>query len=164
MYGFSFRESTKFLQTAFVAAYKPTHDETNCFMFNDGRGKLFCIAGIVPLVIALRIKDHHRYNDFVSGNDSTPLHELFEFSDSVGGLKNYLLADGETYRVFGEAGAEQTVSIKEKLDQVYDAVFKNPYTDGRYERVVGKCSFSKKNRNMVLRISSAMSEYADYSL
>ena len=104
------------------------------------------------------------YNDFVSGNDSTPLHELFEFSDSVGGLKNYLLADGETYRVFGEAGAEQTVSIKEKLDQVYDAVFKNPYTDGRYERVVGKCSFSKKNRNMVLRISSAMSEYADYSL
>ena len=164
MYGFSFRESTKFLQTAFVAAYKPTHDETNCFMFNDGRGKLFCIAGIVPLVIALWIKDHHRYNDFVSGNDSTPLHELFEFSDSVGGLKNYLLADGETYRVFGEAGAEQTVSIKEKLDQVYDAVFKNPYTDGRYERVVGKCSFSKKNRNMVLRISSAMSEYADYSL
>lgn len=164
MYGFTFRESTKFLQTAFAAAYKPTHSENTRFMFSDGRGMFFCIAGIVPLMIALRIKDYTKYNNFVSGNDSTPLHELFEFSASVGGLKNDLLANGETYKTFGEAGAGNVVSLKEKLDQVYDAVFRNPYADGRHESEVGKCSFSRSTRDVVLRISSAMSEYADFTV
>lgn len=164
MYGFTFRESTKFLQTAFAAAYKPTHGEKTRFMFSDGHGMFFCIAAIVPLMIALRIKDYTKYNNFVSGKDSSPLHELFEFSNSVGRLKGDLLADGETYKAFGEADSSSVVSLKKKLDQVYDAVFKNPYTDGRYECVIGKCSFSKSTRDWVLRISSAMSEYADFTV
>ena len=164
MYGFTFRESTKFLQTAFAAAYKPTHGEKTRFMFSDGHGMFFCIAAIVPLMIALRIKDYTKYNNFVSGKDSSPLHELFEFSNSVGRLKGDLLADGETYKAFGEADSSSVVSLKKKLGQVYDAVFKNPYTDGRYECAIGKCSFSKSTRDWVLRISSAMSEYADFTV
>ena len=164
IYGFTFRESTKFLQTAFAAAYKPTHDEKKRFIFSDGRGEFFCIAAIVPLLIALRIKDYARYNNFVSGDDSTPLHELFNFSNSVSGLKSDLLADNETYRTAGEAGAGTAVSLTEKLNQVYDAVFVNPYINGNYETEIGKCSFSKNTRDLVFHISSAMSEYADFTI
>ncbi len=164
LYGFTFRETTKFLQMTFTAAYKPTHDEITRFAFNEGRGKFFCIACIVPLMIALRIRDFSRYNNFVSGNDSKPLHELFEACKSVEGLKNDLLAAYETYEEPGKTKDENTVSLEEKLNQVYEAVFKNPYTSNSYERVIGDCSFSKNTRDMVLRVSGALSEYASFSI
>lgn len=163
MCNFTFRETTKFLQTAFAAAHKPTHDERIRFVFNEGRGQFFCIECIVPLMIALRIKDYTKYQNFVLGKDSTPLHELFERSNAVGGLKRDLLADGEKYAVLGEAGEEKTVTLKEKLDQVYDAVFKITYTNNNYEVTVGQCSFLQSARDMVFRVANAMSEYAHFT-
>lgn len=162
MYGFTFRETTRFLQSAFTAAYKPTHDEAIRFAFSEGRSKYFCLESIVPLLIALRIKDYSRYRNFVSGKDSLPLHELFEQSRYAGRLKSDLLADGEEYESFGKIGSGNEVSVKEKLDQVYDAVFGNPYTDQVREITVGQCSFSRGTRDMVLRVASAMSEHTDF--
>ena len=163
MCNFTFRETTKFLQTAFAAAQKPTHDESIRFPFSEGRGNFFCIECIVPLMIALRIKDYTGYRNFVSGNNSAPLQELFERCRSVGKLKMDLLADSETYKVIGEAGKENTVSLAEKLDQVYDAVFRIAYNSNTYEITVGQCSFSQSTREMVFRVANAMSEYTHFT-
>lgn len=164
MYDFTFRETTKFLQGAFAAAYTPTHDDNIRFIFNDGHGRFFCIECIVPLIIALRIKDYARYKDFVAGRDSSPLLELFKHSNSVGRLKRDLLANGESYSQKGQVGIDNSVSLEEKLESVYEAVFKDVYINGTYEVTVGECAFTKETRDIVLRIANAMSEYADFKL
>lgn len=164
MYGLTFRETTKFLQGAFTAAYIPTHDDKLHFAFNDGHGRFFCIECIVPLMIALRIKDYARYKDFVEGRDSSPLLELFKHSKSVGGLKKDLLANGEIYAKNGQAVTGHAVSLDEKLKNVYEAIFKDVYVNGTYEVTVGECGFTKETRDIVLRIANAMSEYADFKL
>ena len=99
---------------------------------------------------------------FVAGKDSSPLQELFKHSKSVGGLKKDLLVNGETYGEKGQPGTEKTVSLEEKLESVYEAVFKDVYVNGTYEVTVGECAFTKETRDIVLRIANAMSEYVDY--
>ena len=78
-YGFSLREISRFINLVKIAVYKPTHDSRKFdFSFPDGKGKLFCLMYIVPLMIALKIKNISDYNTMVTGNNPRPFIVLLE--------------------------------------------------------------------------------------
>lgn len=164
MYHFSFRETTKFLQMAFIALYKPTHDNHMRFGFMDEKARDFCLLCIAPLIIGLRIKSQSQYSAFISGYDSSPLHDLFSYCNSLSGLKNQLLTEQETYKKINEKDPKTVVLLKDKLDLVYDALFVNNYSEGAYAINIGDLSFERDMRNKLMKIINTFSSNADYTV
>jgi hypothetical protein len=55
------------------------------------------------------------------------------------------------------------VNFEDRVGEVYDALFKHDYSSG-YPYNIGQMSFTKETRIDLLKIVSALSKYADYSL
>jgi hypothetical protein len=78
------------------------------------------------------------------------------------GICNMLLEDNEVYDGERHTNEQIVVSLEDKLNQVYNALFakENDYT---WEEInVGKCIFSKQIKEKIMRITSMLSEYTSF--
>ena len=166
MFHMGLREIAKFYRIAKTVAYKPTHRESGGFdaSFSDGKGRQVCFYCIVPLMIGLSMSDRLRYNNFIRGEDSGPLKELFKDSNEFSSLLSLLLNEGETYSEEGISQTRVCVRREDKLEEVYNAVFVKKYDRYSYETGIGKVSFTGNIKDEVLRIVSGLSKYADYQI
>ena len=154
-YSLSIRESSKFLRLARIAAYDAVHDNTKdyFFEFSEGKATHFCLVYITPISLGLKIIDSNRYENFINGNDATP---LLDFAHTLGRLSERFLNQNESY---DDSDKNKSVVTKEeKLQQIYHAVFKESYHD-IYRTSVGELDFTKHSKNFVLRASSLLSTY-----
>lgn len=161
-YHFELREIAKYIRLTKVAAYHPTHNDNSNFSFNfaEGRGTQYALLHILPIMIGLKIYDENLFTEFINGDNSAPLFEVL----STIQLMNYneLLEQHETY---GEPLAgEKKVSLKEKLDQLYDAIFVKKYDNGIYSTTIAKMEFRAPLKNTLLRAAGAFSKYTDYNI
>ena len=155
-YNFSIRETAKYLRLAKLAAYDVTHDNTkgHSFAFAEGKAIRFCLLYIVPILVGLKIVDSNRYEAFIRGKDSSPLLEFVGVRDHI---FNQLLARDESYEACGDD--YKVVTIEEKLEQVYDAIFNTNYDGPTYEKNVGEYEFNKQTREVLLRTISLFSKF-----
>ena len=86
----------KYIGMTRIAAGKPTHDNTkDNFLFSDGRGKLFCLMYIVPIMLGLKVVSFEKYDQFIMGNDCTCFIDILKTLNHLN--LNDLLNTDETY-------------------------------------------------------------------
>ena len=156
-YDFSLREIAKYVKISQIAAYEPTHDSKKFdFIFSDGKGRLFCLMYIVPIMLGLRIYNVNEYENFIKGNNCTP------FIEVISRLKyhhfNDLLSQNET---FDETVTDKTyIKLDDKLKEVYETIFKTIKDESSFCTSIGQFSFERGTKELLLRIVSLLSNYA----
>ena len=131
------------------------------FFFSDGKGKQLLLMYVVPILVGLKIVDISLYNEFVCGRSSKPLMDIYKDSDKGEWLATRLLDRNET---FEEEEGKNVVTIEQKLQQLYDAIFVTEYTGNVYRTVHGEYEFDDNSKHFVKSVESMLSAYADYEL
>ena len=164
VFHFELREISRFYSLAKAVAFKPAHDngQSMRFSFSDGKALQFSIICIVPVIIGLRIHDHSEYISFIEGKNPEPLFSILQSHDIAIGLCNFLLSNNETYEAVGRSDAKKVVQLKDKLQQVYDALFVHDFEKNYNPIVIGDTSFDKDTKKELLRIASGFSNFATF--
>lgn len=161
-YNMELREVTRFYRQVKMAAYEPTHDSRKWdFGFSDGKGKKLLLMYITPILVGLKIVDISLYNDFVNGKNSKPLMDIYKESDLGDWLCSELLNRDEA---FEEIEGKTLVTVEQKLQSLYEAIFVTEYTNGVYHTMIGDYEFDSNSKHFVRSIESMLSVYADYEL
>lgn len=153
-YNYSLREIARFLKTAKIAAAKTTHRN-----YHD-KNMMIVLMYILPIMIGLRLYDTDRYERFISGKDGTPLIEVLcnknshNFSD--------FLSNDETFDK--NDNSKTFVTIEEKLNEVYNALFVKIYTGKDLYTQIGVCRFYPAYKEELLRALSLLSDHADINV
>ena len=133
-YNMELREATRFYRQVKTAAYEPTH-ESRKFDFSFSDGK-----GRQLLLMYVDI-----YKDFDKGE----------------WLATRLLNRNEAFEV--EEG-KSVVTVEQKIQQLYDAIFVTEYTGNVYHTILGEYEFDDNSKNFVKSVESMLSVYADYNI
>lgn len=161
-YNMELREATRFYRQVKTAAYGPTHDSRKWdFTFPDGKGKQLLLMYITPILIGLKIVNISLYNDFVNGKNSKPLMDIYKESDMGDWLCSKILNRDEAYE---EIEGKTLVTVEQKLQSLYEAIFVTEYTNGVYHTMIGDYEFDSNSKHFVRSIESMLSVYADYEL
>lgn len=161
-YNMELREATRFYRQVKTAAYEPTHDSRKWdFAFPDGKGKQLLLIYITPILVGLKIVDISLYNDFVNGKTSKPLMDIYKGSDLGEWLCSKLLNKNESYE---EMEKKTLVTVEQKLQSLYEAIFVAEYANGVYHTMIGDYEFDSSSKHFVRSIESMLSVYADYEL
>lgn len=158
-YHFSLREISKYLRLIKIAGYDAAHNNKYDFSFSDGNAKRFSLLMLVPIMLGLKINDMSRYTDFVQGRDHTPLIEILEDGDIGMNMCSALLNSKETYDNAIEG--QNKVELRDKLQQVYNALFVYKYDNRRHETKIGQLSFSNNTKIFLENVVSLLSKYAN---
>lgn len=161
-YGMEMREATRFYRQVKTAAYAPTHESKKWdFSFPDGKGKQLLLLYVVPILVGLKIVDISLYNEFVCGKNSKPLMDIYKDSDKGEWLVARLLNRNES---FEEEEGKSVVTIEQKLQELYDAIFVTEYTNSVYHTMIGEYEFDDNSKRFVRNVESMLSDYADYEI
>lgn len=157
-FNFSMRETTRYLQMTKFAAYKPTHRDNSYnfdFSFPDGKGNYFCIQNIVPILLGLKMHNADAYTNFINGTDWTPMKDILVSIDTY--YFEGLLSQNETYGKPSEGLS--SVTLEQKLQQVYEAVFRTEYSYDNNKVAIGQYIFNENSKNYLLKVCSMFSEF-----
>lgn len=161
-YNMELREAARFYRQVKTAVYEPTHESKKWdFSFSDGKGKQFLLIYVVPILIGLKIVDISLYNEFVAGKNSKPLMDIYNDSYKGEWMTRGLLGRNES---FEEEEGKNVVSVEQKLQQLYEAIFVTEYTGRVYNTVLGEYEFDGSSKHFVKRVESMLSVYADYQV
>ena len=156
------RDAPRFYRQVKTAAYEPTHDSRKWdFAFSDGKGKKLLLMYITPILVGLKIVNISLYNDFVNGKNSKPLMGIYKESDLGDWLCSKLLNRNEAYE---EIEGKTLVTVEQKLQSLYEAIFVTEYTNGVYHTMIGDYEFDSNSKRFVRSVESMLSVYADYEL
>ena len=161
-YNMELREATRFYRQVKTAVYEPTHDSKKWdFAFPDGKGRHLLLMYIVPIVVGLKIVNITMYDDFVNGKNSKPLMDIYKDSDLGDWLVSKLLNRNESYE---EEEGKTVVTVEQKLQNLYDAIFVTEYTNGIYHTMIGDYEFTDSSKHFVKSVEGMLSAYADYQI
>lgn len=161
-YNMELREATRFYRQVKTAAYEPTHDNMKWdFAFSDGKGRHLLLMYIVPILVGLKIVDISLYDDFINGKNSKPLMDIYKDSDLGDWLVSKLLNGNESYE---EEEGKKVVTVEQKLQDLYDAIFVTEYTNGIYYTRIGEYEFNGNSKHFVKSVECMLSAYANYQI
>lgn len=161
-YHFELREITHYYRQVRTAVYEPTHDGKKWdFSFFDGNGKRLVLLYIVPIIIGLECTDLTLCDEFISGRNSQPLIDILGFEEVGEMVLNDLLNKDES---FEEDQKKKLVTEEEKIKQLYEAIFANNYSGGRYCTRIGAYEFNKDSKMLAITTAGLLSKYVDYSI
>lgn len=129
--------------------------------FPDGRAIDFCLRFVVPIMIGLKISDYAKYKAFVGGLDCSPMVDFFTSTQVGSWWRGALLDYNETCDELTRDN-EKKVSIDEKVEKVYNALFIKEFIGRDYAVKTRELEFTNETREACLRAVSALSKYADY--
>ena len=157
-YNFGLREIEKYIRMTKISGYEITH-HGGTSGFPDGNAKMFCMCIVLPIIVGLRMADTILYNDFINGNNSQPLLDIIGDGSLARNMMSMLLDVSES---FDKALEKKNVLLVDKLQQVYDALFKSDEERGWDAVTIGQCAFSNETKVEVLKAASMLSKYAKY--
>ena len=153
-YNMELRELSRFYYQIKLAVYNPTHDKGKWnFMFPDEKGKQLILLYIVPILVGLKIVDITLYNEFVDGKNAQPLIDIYLDSEIGERLVRGLSVDNEVI---------EKSDVKQKLQELYEAIFKTEYTNNSYETTIGDYAFDCNSKAFAKTTASMLSVCADF--
>ena len=153
-YNMELRELSRFYYQIKLAVYNPTHDKGKWnFIFPDEKGKQLILLYIVPILVGLKIVDITLYNEFVDGKNAQPLIDIYLDSEIGERLVRGLSVDNEVI---------EKSDVKQKLQELYEAIFKTEYTNNSYETTIGDYAFDCNSKAFAKTTASMLSVYADF--
>ena len=162
VFNMELREATRFYRQVKTAAYEPTHESRKWeFSFSDGKGRQLIIMYIVPILVGLKIVNISLYDEFVNGKTAKPLMDMYKKSEVGKWLAERLLNRDETYE---EVEGKKVITIEQKLQGLYDAIFVTEYTGGTYHTLIGDYEFDNNSKDFVRTVASTLSPYADFQI
>ena len=87
--------------------------------------------------------------------------DIYKDSDKGEWLATGLLNRNESFEA--EEG-KCVVTVEQKLQQLYDAIFVTEYTGNVYRTILGEYEFDDNSKRFVKSVESMLSVYADYEL
>ena len=158
---FTLRETSRYVKLVKTAAYGFTHGyrPDRDLSSPDGKALRFCLQYIIPIILGLKITDTTTCTRFLSGVNPSPLHDISQKFPSS--FFDILLEQNESFDPTSGNQTKKTVTVEEKLDQVYDALFNTDYSGPIYHVNIGQCSFTANTAEELLRASSLLSQYTD---
>lgn len=160
-YNMELREVTRFYRQVKIEAYKLTHNSEKWDISPAEKGKKLLLMYIIPILVGLKIVDISLYDDFVNGKNSKPIMDIYKESYLGEWLSFKLLNRNETYE---ETEEKTLVTVEQKLQSLYEAVFVTEYTNGVYHTMIGDFEFNSNSKRFIREIESMLSEYADYEV
>ena len=164
-FNFTIREASHFYTLAKASAFKPAFDENYSIpLISDRKTTQFCLLYILPIMIGLRISDLKRYNDFITGRDSSPLHEVFASDGPNHRNFDDLLDITESYAK-NSMDTNDIAILREKLEKVYTAIFVEAANNTiDYSHKIGVLTFNRSTYDLLIRTESGLSEYANFNI
>lgn len=158
---FSLRETARYVKLVKTAAYDITHENKRNreLIFADGKALRFCLHYIVPIILGLKIADATMCDRFLSGADPSPLHDISQ--DLPSSFFEILLEQNESFDPNPGDQTKKVVTVKEKLDKVYAALFNTNFSGVVYRVNIGQCSFTSNTAVELLQTTSLLSEFTD---
>lgn len=133
--------------------------------FPEQNAILFASCYIVPIIIALQMYDVELYNKFMAGLDPTPIINVL-LRPNVHIRTDYLLFPQETYdektQIISCGKEEKSITLSERLKEVYSVLFSMPPERGRREIAIGSMRFEYSTRRYVEEIVSMLSPRSEY--
>lgn len=123
---------------------------------SEHKALIFSITFFMPIAIALKMYDSKLYNDFINGNGEKILLDMMSNLD----LDYYLTLYGALSRSENsklEDGTLVIISAKERLKEIYKAMFEHDYNCSPRQVVVGNYTFSEQTRKTFLNAASLLS-------
>ena len=158
---FSLRETARYVKLVKTAAYDITHENKRNreLVFPDGKALRFCLHYIVPIILGLKIADATMCDRFLSGADPSPLHDISQ--DLPSSFFETLLEKNESFEPNPGDQTKKVVTVKEKLDKVYAALFNTNFSGVIYRVNIGQCSFTANTAVELLQTTSLLSQFTD---
>lgn len=159
-YHFELREIAKYICLTKVAAYDPTHHTSHWSSLPEERALQFCMQYAIPIMIGLKVSNAKKYADFIEGRDCVPLLELSKsLPDNA---FNVLLAWEETFDE--DSSTATVVTVEEKLEEVYNALFATEYGLETNAVSVGNIRFEQKTKDLLLKTAGLLSEFTEVGI
>ena len=117
----------------------------------------FAMMIIAPIMIGIKMHDFSKYEAFIGGQDSSPLIDIACRMD----LQCFERLYSPTEAHIADDKQGTYVSVKEKMSQVYRAIFQET-KEGSVR--IGEISFGYHTKEALLRIVSLLSESTDFSV
>ena len=154
-FNFSIRETEKYCRIARLTVgnkidYSGVYTHTM-----DGFAFQFGLLYIVPIMIGLLMCDINLYKDFIDGKNCKPMLDILTSETIRMSSFSRLLSNGEAYSQNIEG--KTVVKLEEKLQAVYEAIFKDTNEYFQEERAVGSLRFSGYTRTKLLDVVSMLS-------
>lgn len=150
-YHFELRDISKFYRYLKMTTYDEAH--IVCYDEILSKTKFFCLRCLAPLLVGLFIYDISLYNSFINGNEASPLLDVFNEDE---------LYDDIVKELIDDRTVEITPSLKkEKLIQLYNALFNTKNDDRTDDYKIGKFVINKKTRKYILEITNLLSDISN---
>lgn len=158
---FSLREMERYVRLYKIARKALTNIRTG---FSTQNGHAFSAMYFAPIILGLQMSDVTSFKNFVSGRDCGPLLEIL-LSPNIGINSKLLCNQNEVFdeseRLF-KSSNRNSVSLKDRLKEVYDTMFTNSLGSGYRKINIGQLSFSESTRTAIEEITSLLSSNSDY--
>lgn len=161
-FNFELREITRYYRQVKTAVYEPTHDSDKWdFSAPNGQAQKIILLYIVPIIIGLEIVNVTLYDEFVSGKNAQPLIDILDTEEFGDWFLHGLLNRDES---FIDEENKQKVTQKQKIEDLYNAIFVYDYRGRRTFTYLGNHRFDAGSKGFAIRVSSMLSPYADYDI
>ena len=158
---FSLRETERYIRLYKIA--KKSLDKIPSD-FSSEKGLAFSAMYFVPIMLGLQMSNMTSYTKFVSGKDCEALLDIL-FNTKIRIHTPWLCSQAETFDVHEKTFKSvngNVVSLKDRLKEVYNAVF-GMSTSNEYGKTdIGQLSFSEDTRKEIEDITSLLSLHSDY--
>lgn len=159
-FGLSIRESERFLGILLKTMRTDLH-QTLLYGFASEKAVGFSAIYVVPFMIALNICSLSKYVEFIEGRNFNVFYDFCVSQYKTDRFKCLLEYD-EQYEDL-DMKRQKSVTAKEKLKLVYDAIFSRNDCDHSNLIQIGELDFEPDVINEIYKIPAMLSCYADYN-
>ena len=120
--------------------------------------RYYCFMYVIPIMIALRTVNPERYQKFITGQDGSPLIEVSEYIGE--GFFSNLLESNESFSPVSAESKVKAVTVADKLNKLYDALFCTDYRAKVRYRKIGQVQLSEQTQQMLSQVMSSLSKFS----
>ena len=132
----------------------------------ERNARLFASCYIVPIMLALQMYDTELYNKFMTGVEPTPMVNIL-LRPNADIQIDFLLFSHETYddekqQIVNRGLGQRSVTLVDRLKEVYSVLFSRPIERGQRKITIGKMTFEYSTRRCIEEIASMLSPQSEY--
>lgn len=162
---FELREISRYLPIAKHAAFKSTDSDYNqdrhFWSEDNGMSEVVCLSIILPIALGLKLYDSDEFSRFVEGKDGHWLFDIVNNDEHRDWIGHMILSDDECY---GNIEGKKHVDFKNRVDEIYEAVFVKKYDNHTYQMKVGKAVFTSDSKKSILQAAGLLSKFTVYDI
>lgn len=159
-YNMELREITRFYRQVKTAVYEATLENNKLYSYSEyEQSKKLILLYIVPVIVGLKIVNTPLHDEFVDGKNAQPLIDIFDTEEFGNWFLSGLLNRDES---FMDEENKKRISHKQKITDLYNAIFVNDYRVRKECSILGNHSFGASSKAFAISAASMFSDYVNF--